>query len=229
MEPYKVILILHVVSGFSALFGGLVPIFAKKGSKLHTKGGWIYFWAMFGVLLTTIALFSIKPDRLLFLLLVGIFSFYNAFSGVRSIRFKKPVNKATLLDWGIAGLVSLCGFSMISLSIYYFSTPTGVQAQAVLFLVFGSICLFQAVEDLLRFKKIASGLLPKKERLIMHIGRMGGAYIATCTAFFVVNIHFLPPLVVWLTPTIIGTVLISRATRSYKKGNLKKVPLPQIT
>jgi hypothetical protein len=37
-----------------------------------------------------------------------------------------------------------------------------------------------------------------------HMGRMLGAYIATVSAFSVVNFAFLPPLMRWLWPTVVG-------------------------
>lgn len=217
MEIYRIVLILHVISGFTALFGGLVPMLAKKGSKLHVRGGWVYFYAMTGVLISTIALFLMKPNELLFLLLVGIFSFYIAFSGVRAVRFKRPKNLATALDWGVAGLVAICGLIMMGLSLVNFFTPAGSFDLGVLFLVFGGICTIQAFSDLFKFRKLAKGLPLKEPWLVAHIIKMGGAYIATCTAFFVVNIHFLPGLLVWLTPTVIGSFMIGYTLKKYKK------------
>ena len=53
-----------------------------------------------------------------------------------------------------------------------------------------------------------------------HIGQMGGAYIATMTAFLVNNYRFfpfLPPIALWLLPTLFGTVLITIVLKKYKK------------
>ena len=46
---------------------------------------------------------------------------------------------------------------------------------------------------------------------------MLAAYIATVTAFSVVNFDFLPPIIRWLWPTIVGTVGIVIWTRYYRK------------
>jgi len=49
-----------------------------------------------------------------------------------------------------------------------------------------------------------------------HIGFMGGGLISAWTAFIVVNQPpFIPPLVVWIGPSVIGTVIIIRASRKY--------------
>ncbi|MBK7959438.1 MAG: hypothetical protein IPK03_15945 [Bacteroidetes bacterium] len=51
----------------------------------------------------------------------------------------------------------------------------------------------------------------------MHIKRMSGGYIATITAFIVVNNKgYVPDLVGWLGPGIIGGVLIGMAIKKIK-------------
>ena len=47
--------------------------------------------------------------------------------------------------------------------------------------------------------------------LIVHLTSMGAAYIATVTAFLVVNITFLPRPVVFIVPALVGTILVSYA------------------
>jgi hypothetical protein len=49
------------------------------------------------------------------------------------------------------------------------------------------------------------------------MGNMLGAYIATVSAFSVVNFGFLPPLARWLWPTVVGVPLIVAWTRSYRR------------
>ena len=50
-----------------------------------------------------------------------------------------------------------------------------------------------------------------------HMTRMLSAYIATVTAFSVVNFKFLPPVARWLWATVVGTVGIIIWTRYYRK------------
>ena len=56
----------------------------------------------------------------------------------------------------------------------------------------------------------------------MHIVRMGGSYIATFTAFALVNIRYIFPdasvavnIATWIMPGVIGGLLIGRAVRFY--------------
>jgi cytochrome c-type biogenesis protein CcmH/NrfF len=46
---------------------------------------------------------------------------------------------------------------------------------------------------------------------------MIGGYVATFTAFCVVNVKFLPKLAVWLLPTVIGTMGIAMWTAYYRR------------
>jgi hypothetical protein len=47
---------------------------------------------------------------------------------------------------------------------------------------------------------------------------MGGSYIATVTAFLVVNNKGLvPDLMAWIAPGVIGGIVIGRVTKAYKK------------
>lgn len=215
MTLYESILVVHVISGFTALFGGLIPMLSKKGSKLHVRSGRLYFWAMFGVLITTIGMFLIKPDRLLFLMLIGVFSFYNVFTGSRKVRFKKKTARATWLDWTVGALVLIAAMVMLGKGIHMmFLQNIGM---AILYSVFGALCFLFAFLDLRDFQRLNNGLPMRESWLLMHITGMGGGYIATATAFFVVNIHFLPGLVVWLTPGIVGGVILHFVKNGYRK------------
>jgi len=180
MDNYTYILWLHIFSGFLALIVGLIPMVTKKGSKKHIVSGRIYFYAMFGVFLTTIMMFFIKPHRLLFLLLIGIFSFYNTWSGVRFLHYKKANDKVRQLDWVISSLVFSAGLSMVVLGLYNFTQAS--LGQGVLYLVFGSICTSLAGTDLAFLSRQTKGQDPGNSWLQKHVIRMGGSYIATFTA-----------------------------------------------
>jgi hypothetical protein len=57
----------------------------------------------------------------------------------------------------------------------------------------------------------------KGEWLLKHISRMGGSFIATSTAFLLVNTSIEPIWVMWLLPTAIGTPMIIVASRKWRK------------
>lgn len=190
-------------------------MFSKKGSQLHTKVGWIYFWAMFGVFVTSSTMFFFKPERLLFLFLIGIFSFYQTFSGVRAIQFKHNNQLAGHIDWLVGVLVFLVSLVMLGMAVRCFFMDDNM---GILYGVFGTICLLHSGEDLKRFRAIQQQNFHKDRHWFFHhIARMGGSYIATFTAFMVVNVHVVHPLVVWLAPGLVGGLLIARVTRRYRR------------
>ena len=215
-------LYLHIFAGFTALTTGLVPMLAKKGSKTHTTWGKIYFWAMFVVALT--ALIRFRMDlRLIFLSGIAVFSFYNTFTGVRLIH-RKSNPKPFLIDWFGAILMIIGSLGMLYFA--YLAHQNDNVFYTILFAIFGMFMFVLAFEDLRVFmgKKQIDNNVPLQTRYWFqnHISRMGGSYIATVTAFLVVNNPpQIPGLVAWIAPGVIGGVIIRRTQRFYMK-KLKK-------
>jgi hypothetical protein len=90
-----------------------------------------------------------------------------------------------------------------------------VQATAIILLVFGGVCLAMSLADIRRF---TTKKTPKPMAWFFgHLGRMMGSYIATFTAFSATNLSFLPTLVTWLLPSLIGTIGIILFSRHYRK------------
>jgi uncharacterized membrane protein len=211
-------LYLHIAAGFIALVTGLVPMFSKKGGKAHVLWGKVYFWAMFVVALTALLRFQMQIG-LIFLSGIAIFSFYNTFTGVRLIQ-RKESQKASSLDYFASILAIACAFMMLYFA--WFAYQKDDTFFSVLFPIFGIFVFILAYEDLRVFmgKKVIDNDKPVPTRYWFqnHISRMGGSYIATVTAFLVVNNPpFIPGLVAWLAPGAIGGMIIARVRMSYRK------------
>lgn len=212
-------LYVHITAGFLALITGLVPMFAKKGGKAHILWGTVYFWAMFVVALTALLRFQMQM-RLIFLAAIAIFSFYNTFTGVRLIQ-RKDSQRPSWLDYFASILAMMCAFAMFYFAFLGFQK--GDRFLSILFLVFGMAVFRISLEDLRVFmgrKVIDDEGKPIQIRYWFqnHISRMGGSYIATVTAFLVVNNPpYIPGLVVWIAPGVIGGIIITRVRRSYHK------------
>ena len=212
-----VLLILHIFSGFIALLTGGIASFTRKGGKGHRRWGKWYFGAMTGVFITAIIISILKS--LAFLFMVGFFSYYFVVRGYRMLYLKRlgKTQKATTLDWFITGIAFLFGMSLIGWSVYQ-------QLNNISFwpvpLAFGSISIGFAFADA---KFYIKGPAYKLHWLAGHIVSMSAGYIATWTAFIVTNVKFLPPVVVWLAPSVIGTVFIFYTIRKYIKKASKIV------
>lgn len=211
-------LILHVISGFVSLLCGAVAIFTKKGKGVHIYAGRIYFWSMIAVAIT--ALYLSVVYFLPFLFLVAIFSYYLTWTGFKSIHWKN--NPLTgIVYWfdaiviHLAGLFGLIMILFALLSLFGIHVHETISSLKIVLLVFGVGTSIFAWEDVMIFHKGNHG--SRFLWMYMHIGRMLGAYIATFTAFLVVNGAFFPsPLIAWLGPTIIGTPLIFYWIRKYR-------------
>jgi len=209
---YTILLIIHVAAGTSAILTGGVAIFSKKGGKVHKKSGRLYYFGMLIAGLTGIVT-SIKVDSI-FLLAVAIFTLHATWGGNRSVKKKKgePVYLPILdkvfmfLSLPVAGILIFMAIRvMIQGQIGIGSIP----------LTFGIIVLRGALSELKMYFK--GTVISKKEALLNHIGQMGGAYIATITAFLANNVQFSPQFLVWLGPTLVGTPLMIMAIRKWRK------------
>jgi uncharacterized membrane protein len=207
----RIILILHILGGFSALVTGALAMLSRKGGPLHRLNGKIYFWGMTAVFISAVIL-SIA-HHIPFLLMVGFFSYYMVVRGYRALYLKKlgRGQKAAALDWVI--IVAAAGF-IFYLVIWGILRVVAGNSFGFVGIVFGGLGSSFLIRDILRF------LRPPGEKMhwwFTHIAGMCGGYIATVTAFVVVNVRLNPAWIAWLLPTAIGAPLIFRTVAKYKK------------
>ncbi len=206
----KTLLIIHAVAGGCALISGLFAIFTKKGSKKHILGGRVYFWSMLIVVISGLIVGAYKNN--IFIQTIAVFSFYMVFTGRRVLRFKKEISPKSI-DWvfNIASLLTalyMLGYGVLVVK------KIGFGGMAPMLLVFGGLLFTMVMQD---FRKLWTKKWVKNAWLFDHISRMGGSYIATTTAFLVVNINFQPVWIVWLLPTVVGTPILIRTSSQWKK------------
>ena len=199
---------IHIFFGSIALFVAPAAMLTGKGGLWHRRWGKIYFWSMAVVAATAVVMSFIRSG--LFFLLIAFFSFYLAFTGYRILYRKTPQQRPHGADWAGVSIVLMGSLSLIAYGVYLMLTSSfGTVA-----IVFGAIGVFFGVTDVRAF------LHPPTEKQawwFTHMTRMLSAYIATVTAFSVVNFRFLPPIARWLWPTIVGTVGIVLWVRYYRK------------
>ncbi|GAB3709333.1 hypothetical protein GCM10027592_45400 [Spirosoma flavus] len=223
------LLILHIATGSIALLVGLVPMFSKKGSRLHNRTGLVYVYCMITVAITALLLCVVQPLTMMRLFLTGIavFSFYLSMSGWRATKQKK--SGPTTADRVLIYATVVVSFAMISMGVYLISRAGNVFFP-ILFTFFGVLTGVFARQDIQQLRKPAE----KMHWFFQHFTRMGGSYIATFTAALVTNMgRILPPdapawthTIGWIVPSIVGGMLIGRTVRYYKqKFNVAKPAL----
>ncbi len=209
MDTIKsILLVLHVIGGGTALIAGLIPMIAKKGGNLHRTGGQIFTWAMW------VAVGSGLPLSLMcgsvFLGAVGVFTAYLIYTGQRSVIRHSVV--PTGPDLWVARLALFTGILMVGFGLWLILGAKGSWGGGIILTLFGAFLSRMALEDLQ-----AGRMQPEKSWMLFHLARMGGAYIATLTAFLVTNASEFHPLILWLGPTIIGTFVIGRVSSHWRK------------
>lgn len=202
-----IILFIHVLSGFLALGFGLLAIVSKKGRKTHVLTGRVFFYLMLSVAATAVVVSLFKLN--LFLLLVAGFAFYQNVSGYRSVKNKGM--RPNWIDWSATLIGLVTGIAMIS-------------TLDIVLIVFGSISLFLVITDFRLYYTVLKGKqLSPLVWLSRHLGMMMGTYIATVTAFVLVNIRDVEPAwIPWLAPTALGVPLMRYWDWKYTKSNQQK-------
>ena len=205
----QTLLLLHILSGTIALAAAGLAVGSTKGGRLHRRSGNIYALAMLITGASALVLSIVNPNAFLFA--VGVFSLYLVFTGWRAAMLRD--GRPRLADHAGGGVMALAGVGMLGWGAQGLIAGTG--AQPVILLVFGSIGLTFALMD---WRDWARGPVTGKARIARHLGRMLGGTIATITAAGVVNLGFLPDLVVWLGPTVLITPLIFWWTARTMRG-----------
>jgi len=170
--------------------------------------GQMYFWSITVVAVTAVVMSLIRSG--LFFLLVALFSFYLAFTGYRVFPRKTPQQRPSKADWTAASTMLLGDLALVAYGVCLMMTSNfGMVA-----IVFGVIGLLFGMSDMRDFLHHPAD---KMAWWYTHMARMLAAYIATVTAFSVVNFQFLPPVARWLWATVAGTAGIVIWARYYRR------------
>jgi uncharacterized membrane protein len=218
---FKIMLILHVISGFTALTCGLLSMLNKKGARNHRLTGKLFFYGMTGVFVTATFLSIVK--NIPFLFMVGFFSYYLTCSGYRALYLKKLhlQQQPAPLDWTISITGIVAGLSLITFSYFWF-TQRGMWGAVPL--SFGVFCFMSGFKDIRRFYRRPDN---KQHWFFTHGSRMGGAFAATVTAFIVVNVQIGSlSWLLWILPGVLIGIWISAILRRYRQlfSGKKTVP-----
>lgn len=213
---FKTFLFLHIAAGSTALLAGLIALIVKKRKGPHTKAGTVFYFSMLMVAASAFVM-SIMHQNF-FLFVVAVFSLYLVFTGYRSINILKRKVSYGILDFS---MMILSAILMIGVTlVYLYKNPFSFTGFSSILLIFDMILARMLFND---FKVYANpDSVTKNGWLIRHIVRMIAAYIATTTAFLVVNVSYKYPIMIWLAPTVIFIPIIYYNVSKYKKKNVLK-------
>jgi len=204
------LLIVHIISGSVSLLSGLANIIRKKGDGAHKQVGLVFVVAMLVASFSALAMSVLKEN--LFLFTIGFFTIYMIGTGVRYLKIKRRViaKRVKWNDWILSVLMFFFGSFLIFKGIVML---THINWFGTVLCVFGGISIMMVSQDIINLRGNSKY---KNFGLLTHIQRMIGAYIASVTAFLVVNIDFLPGAILWLLPTFLMVPLIIVWSNKFK-------------
>jgi hypothetical protein len=202
---------LHIAAGFTGFFVAPLALAVRKGGAAHRRWGQVFFWAM--VVAGTTALVGAQHIHSTFLLLTAVFSLYMAAFGYRSLFLKKLAWNARVeaFDWAVAGA---------GLAVFVGTVAYAVLAQNIPVGVFGGIGAGTAFRQLRGYAK--AGHWTKNQWLLNHISGFLASYIAAVSAFSVTSLHFIPGVISFLWPTVLGVPLIIWWHRRVQENQLAR-------
>ena len=210
MSIFNIFLTLHILGGTLGLLAGTYIAIAKKGDKQHKLVGKIFAVSMLGAGFCSFILATLHRNDFLFV--VGIFTIYMVATGWRSLYLKNIPNgqKPLPIDWIIMG------FMAIGALVFAYMSVNLAMEKAPFCLVFAFFAYRSIAFIVTDFKTYRGKIATKNYWLTNHLQRMMGAYIASLTAFVVVNAPERASIIPWLLPTAILVPLIVKWTRKYR-------------
>lgn len=203
-QTIKTLIYIHAFFGGIGLITGMISVFVKKGGFNHKKSGKIFTYSMIICSLLSLIIARMPNHESIFLFLIGVYTICLVLTGNRALSFKNKLKLSpTLSDKAISGIMFLT--SLITIIIGIFGLLKNSES-SILFLFFGGVGLMNTIKDFYDFQ--TNAFIDKKNAwLISHLGGMVGALIASITAFLVAGLHFWST-IIWIMPTIIGTIYI---------------------
>ena len=197
---------LHIAAGTTSLLAGLVALLTRKGGRAHRRAGVSFFIAMLVIAGTALGLAVLRPNPLLFCL--AVLSCYLAVWGrVALARKKLPPHTPAPRSHYIPSVA----FALFAVYFAFAAARSG----SLVFLLFAALAVSLIVGHL---RRLRAGGTYRVHWLLDHQSGFVTAYIASVTAFLVVNVPSLLPqtwwaaLLVWFGPTLVGVPLLRRSS-----------------
>ena len=163
---------IHIIAGLIGLVSGAVALSARKGAKLHRKGGMIFVYAMMVVAITGTVMGTLIAEMAA--VIPGMLTFYLVLTSFLAVR-RPVVLKFPWIDFG----AMLLGLTVGIASVIYGFVAEGQPT--VLYIIFGAVALLATLGDL---RMMARGI-QGKHRIARHLWRMCFALLLAAISFFI--------------------------------------------
>lgn len=221
------ITISHVLAGIVSLIVSPIALLVVKGGKAHRIAGIIFFWTMTWIFISAIVLSIYK--WIPFLLMIAVFSYYSVVIGYRSI-YQKQLHLGKGIkwyDWLAMGVSALFNTGFVARGVYLaFTNQLGFFAYlSIGFGIGGLIIVYGQLKSFLAKPK------DKNRWFYAHIGNMTGGFIASVTAFSTQVMVFMPGVLQWIWPSLIGIPILAYWISTYQRklaGSVRLTDLVQL-
>lgn len=203
-------IIVHVITGSTALAVGFLILFKTKGTPFHRKLGYLFTLCM--VIVVTTGVFGVIVfKRNLFLLLITILAGYNTYSGFRIL--KEKTNRFYLKD-----LAAMLAALAIAIIFTYYLRLIGFYWDPVVIFSGVGYLLMVISYDILRYCIPASryGNLWRYEhssKMISAVGALFSAFIGTLMPDYKPYSQILPSLFMTLVMIFFNIRIFIRLKR----------------
>lgn len=212
----KILIVIHVISGISALLSGAFAMMLKNQISKHRIAGKTYFISM-NIIFVSGVILSLYRDSLFFLF-ISFFVYHSVLSGFRALKLKNMHRgqQPEKIDWAIELFMGISNSSFLVYGVYSYFQGHGVSA--LIPTVFGALGFRAVIQNIKRFRNTPND---STHWLQVHIGNMMGSYIGAITAFLVNQAPHIPihPVLLWLAPTVIFTPIIVMELRKVRREN----------
>ena len=174
------LLLLHIVSGYIGMYGGIVPLFTKKGGSSHRRWGRVFVWGMGIASITSFPLAFWHQD--IFQAAIGLLTGYLAIMAVRSLQ--RGNDRHHTLDWMLALGSSLAFLVMIGTGFVQLATVATPEARAAI--VFGILGLLVSGRSIYSLISLTRTF---RQRVLDHILASCLALICAFASFLNTQLH----------------------------------------
>ena len=219
----KILTYSHILAGIISLVVAPVAMVVKKGGDAHRLWGKVFFWCMTWIFISAIIISSYK--WIPFLLLIAVLSYYAVFSGYRSI-YLKQIHQSKGVRWYDWVATAIAGLFNLSFFVWGITLMMrGESAFGFLASAFGFGGHIQV------WGQIKSFVTPPESKhfwFYNHMGNMMGGFIASVTAFSANVLNFMPEVLQWMWPSLIGAPIIVFWIRKYRAKLSDGTPISKL-
>jgi uncharacterized membrane protein len=170
----------HILAGSLALGSGLMALLASQQPAVHKWLGWLFFGGMTFVFVSAVYLSVTSAN--VFLAVIAVLSYYYTLFGYRSMRIFKG-SEVTFFDRVFVGVLAFSGITLLWIAMF---SVAGLWVTRLIYIAFALLMLMLGR---IAWRSLRNVPVGDKGWYRSHRTNMGGALIATFTAFTVNTFH----------------------------------------